>query len=64
MQFNVRVPLRNALPAPLADVNERVTRRIGSEYLLTYLDDDTLVGRQTGPGGSFIFQRDLSGSVP
>lgn len=57
-QFKLSVPLRNALPAPLADANERVTRSVGSEYLLTYLDSDTLVGRQTGPGGTFIFSRD------
>ena len=44
------------LSAPLA--------RNGSEgaipgYLITYLDDDTLIGRQlAGGGGSFVFTRD------
>jgi len=29
----------------------------GMAYQLTYLDDDTLIGRAAGSGGSFIFER-------
>lgn len=29
----------------------------GGRYILTYLDDDTLIGRATAPTGSFIFER-------
>lgn len=29
----------------------------GMAYQLTYLDDNTLIGRAAGSGGSFIFER-------
>ena len=57
-QLDVGVPLRNALPAPLRAWGERLERQAGSEYLITFLDGDTLIGRQTGPGGLFVFWRE------
>jgi hypothetical protein len=32
-------------------------RAVGAGYLLTYLDEEVLIGRAQGPGGSFIFLR-------
>jgi hypothetical protein len=48
------VPLR---PRELLAAAPRAQRSFGSEYLLTYLDDDMLIGGQTGTGGTFIFSR-------
>jgi len=58
LQFNFSVPLRRSLPTALQESAERLARGVGSEYLLTYLDEDTLIGRQTGTGGTFIFEKD------
>lgn len=57
VQFKLRVPLQGQLPTALQDSARGITKNVGAEYLLTYLDDDTLIGRQTGPGGTFIFER-------
>jgi len=52
------VPLRdNPLARALQPVRDELERAAGSEYLITYLDADTLVGRQTGTGGLFVFFR-------
>ncbi len=59
MQLSVAIPLRANLPPALQEQTERLASSVGSEYLLTFLDEDMLVGRQTGPGGVFIF--DLAG---
>ena len=32
-------------------------------YHLTYLDEDTLVGRAAGSAGTFIFERDTSAAA-
>ncbi len=32
---------------------------MGFNYLLTYLDEDMLVGRAQGNGGTFIFSREV-----
>ena len=55
------MPLRNALPPPLRAWGERLERQAGSEYLITFLDKHVLVGRQTGPGGLFVFWRESEG---
>ncbi len=34
------------------------------EYLLTYLDDDMLIGRQQAGAGTFIFERTSRDSTP
>lgn len=52
VQFQVRVPLRTDERSAAA-----IERNAGNEYLLTYLDAETLIGRQTGSGGTFIFRR-------
>lgn len=51
------VPLRAGLPAVFQSASTSLERSFGSEYLLTYLDEDTLIGSQTGTGGIFIFAR-------
>ena len=48
---HAQVPLRGGgvqLPPALSG---------GMAYQLTYLDEDTLIGRASGSGGSFIFER-------
>lgn len=57
-QFRLAVPLRPELPVALQNVGARLERNFGSDYLLTFLDDEMLIGRQTGSGGSFVFLRD------
>ena len=52
------VPLRRALPKALQPVRDALEREAGSEYLITYLDADTLIGRQTGTGGLFVLTRE------
>ena len=54
-QLSVAVPLRTNLPTALQEQTDRLASNVGSEYLLTFLDEDMLVGRQTGTGGVFIF---------
>jgi hypothetical protein len=57
-EARVAVPLRdNPLARALQPVRDELERAAGSEYLITYLDADTLVGRQTGTGGLFVFFR-------
>lgn len=54
------VPLTGELPsalAPLQRVAGAARRAAGGEYLISYVDDDLLVGRQTGPDGLFVFER-------
>lgn len=55
MQFQVRVPFRSA-----QQLSNAATARqsIAANYLLTYLDEDMLIGRATGLQGSFIFMRE------
>jgi hypothetical protein len=57
-EFSVNVPLRRGLPTGLQQNADRLVRNVGSEYLLTYLDDEILIGRQTGTGGTFIFEKE------
>jgi len=57
-QFRLAVPLRPELPAALQGVGGGLERNFGSDYLLTFLDDEMLIGRQTAAGGSFIFLRE------
>ena len=52
VQFQLRIPLRSPQRSSAA-----IENNVGNEYLLTYLDTDMLIGRQTGSGGSFIFKR-------
>ena len=54
------VPLRsNRLAKALQPVTDALEREAGSEYLITFLDGDTLIGRQTGAGGGlFCFFRE------
>ena len=56
-EAEVFVPLRAGLPRALNSASSNLERTFGSEYLLTYLDEDTLIGSQTGTGGTFIFER-------
>lgn len=49
-EFDFSIPLNRDSPFfPSA--------REGGNYLLTYLDDDMLIGRASGTGGAFIFNR-------
>ena len=60
-EAEVFVPLRRSqlvhVPRVIASTEKSLERSFGSEYLLTYLDEDMLVGSQTGTGGTFIFER-------
>ncbi|CAL8470247.1 g9789 [Coccomyxa elongata] len=56
-EAEVFVPLRASLPGLFQRASNSLERSFGSEYLFTYLDDDTLIGSQTGTGGTFIFAR-------
>jgi hypothetical protein len=56
-EAEVFVPLRVGLPRAYNSASSNLERTFGSEYLLTYLDEDTLIGSQTGTGGTFIFER-------
>jgi hypothetical protein len=53
-EAEIFLPLRTRI-AQTASAN--LERSFGSEYLFTYLDDDMLIGSQTGTGGAFIFER-------
>lgn len=52
LQFKLRVPFRSAQQVAAG-------RAVGAGYLLTYLDEDMLIGRASGTAGTFIFTRDL-----
>lgn len=54
MQFQLRVPFRSAQQVANMAVSNR---GVSAGYLLTYLDQDMLIGRATGLGGTFIFER-------
>jgi len=60
-EAEVFIPFRNGLPRIFSsasnNLEKNLERQFGSEYLLTYLDEDTLIGSQTGTGGTFIFER-------
>lgn len=51
-EFQIRIPLRSSERSSAA-----IEGNVGNEFLLTYLDADMLIGRQTGSGGSIIFRR-------
>eukprot|EP00887_Chlorella_sp_A99_P000436 scaffold17.g436.t1 len=53
MQLSVRVPLAMRLPG----ASSSGPRARGINYALTFLDEDMLVGRAQGLGGSFVFSR-------
>lgn len=50
LQFKFTFPFRSA---------QQVAQGVGTgaNYLLTYLDDDMLIGRASGTAGTFIFTR-------
>lgn len=52
VQFQVEVPF--SFPR-----GQNGRSNFAGEYLLTYLDEDTLVGQQTGGGGYFIFEKEV-----
>jgi hypothetical protein len=52
----VSVPLRTQ--PPFVSSSSSPTP-VGFNYLLTYLDEDMLVGRAQGNGGTFIFSREV-----
>jgi hypothetical protein len=55
LQFQLRIPFRSAQQvASLAAAR----RNVAAGYLLTYLDQDLLIGRAIGLGGTFIFTRE------
>ena len=60
-EAEVFIPFRNGLPrifnSASTNLEMNLERQFGSEYLLTYLDENTLIGSQTGTGGTFIFER-------
>ena len=56
-EAEVFIPLRAGLPSVFNRASSNLERSFGSEYLLTFLDEDTLIGSQTGTGGTFIFER-------
>ena len=56
-EAEVFLPLRAGLPSVFNRASSNLERSFGSEYLLTFLDEDTLIGSQTGTGGTFIFER-------
>jgi hypothetical protein len=53
-QFSLRVPLSTRLPG----ASSGSAAPVGINYLLTYLDEDMLIGRAQGSGGTFIFVRE------
>ena len=57
-QFRLVVPLRPELPAALQSIGANLERNFGSDYLLTFMDNEMLIGRQTAAGGSFVFLRE------
>ena len=52
-QFNLKIPL----VTPSAFQDSTGQQPAVGRYMLSYLDDDTLIGRSQTGGGSFIFQR-------
>lgn len=54
-QLSVRVPF---LPRPTF-LSSSSPGPVGLNYLLTYLDEDTLIGRAQGNGGTFIFSKEV-----
>ena len=69
LQFKLRIPLRSAEQIRRAVLGEgggegggaggAAGRGATANYLLTFIDDSMLIGRATGTGGTFIFQREL-----
>lgn len=55
-EAQLRVPLRSTRGTE----SPRVT---GASYLLSYLDEDMLIGRAVATGGSFVFTRDVEGNA-
>lgn len=54
VQFSVRLPL----PTPSNLISSRGNRTPSAgRYMLTYMDEDTLIGRAQTGAGVFIFQR-------
>ena len=53
LQFNLTVPFGRG---------QNLRRNFAGEYLLTYLDEDMLIGQQTGGGGYFIFDKETPAS--
>ncbi|EFN51118.1 hypothetical protein CHLNCDRAFT_141300 [Chlorella variabilis] len=53
-QLSGSVPLTSRLPGTTSDQQ----RPVGLNYMLTYLDEDMLIGRAQGNGGVFVFTRD------
>lgn len=51
-EFSLRFPFRSAQQVAAGHA-------VGAGYLLTYLDQDILIGRAQAPGGSFVFTRAL-----
>lgn len=54
------VPLTGELPAalaPLGQVAGAARAAAGGEYLISYVDESLLVGRQAGADGLFVFER-------
>jgi hypothetical protein len=51
------VPLVTRLPGAASEQRQPV----GLNYMLTYLDDDMLIGRAQGNGGVFVFTRAAEG---
>jgi hypothetical protein len=56
VQFVLRIPLPQAV---LGD-----SRRAVGRYMLTYLDEDHLIGRAQAGGGTFVFDRAPDDEVP
>jgi hypothetical protein len=56
------LPLQLRLSAPLPTPS-RLSSSGGFGYLLTYLDEEVLVGRAQGSGGVFVFTRDAPASA-
>jgi len=52
VQFNLAIPL----VTPSALSSGSASQAVG-QYMLSYLDDDTLIGRSQVGGGTFIFRR-------
>ncbi|PSC69282.1 Amino acid permease 2 isoform A [Micractinium conductrix] len=55
-QLSLRVPLTTRLPTAASSQ----ALPAGLNYMLTHLDDDMLIGRAQGNGGTFIFTREAA----
>ena len=53
MQFRVRVPL----PTPSNTASGIAQEQAAGRYMLSYLDEDMLVGRAQAGSGTFIFKK-------